>query len=148
MNTQKLTFSAVIDAPPKLVWRILLDDATYRAWTSVFAEGSYAVTDWKEGSKAFFLTPAGDGLVSRIAVHRPNEHLSVEHLGFVKAGVEDLEAAEKEGWAGARENYTLKAEGSGSRLTIDMDATPDMTAYFNETWPKALAKLKTICEGR
>ena len=147
MSTQKLTFSVVIDAPADVVWRVLLDDATYREWTAAFSEGSYAVTDWKEGSKALFLTPEGNGLVSRIAVHRPNEYLSIEHLGFVKAGVEDLDAAKKDGWEDARENYTLTAEGSASRLVVDMDATPGMIPFFNETWPKALAKLKELCES-
>jgi hypothetical protein len=65
----------------------------------------------------------------------------------MKAGVEDLEAAEKEGWAGAHENYTLKADGDGAHLTIDLDSTPGMIPYFNETWPKALAKLKQLCES-
>ena len=148
MSTEKLTFSTTIDAPPEVIWRVLWDDVTYREWTAVFAEGSYAVTDWKEGSKVLFLTPAGDGLVSRIAVNRPNEYLSIEHLGFVKAGVEDTDAAKKEGWAGAHENYTLQPESGGAHLTIDMDATPGMIPYFSETWPKALAKLKALCEAR
>src|SRR5690242_3440076 len=98
MSTQKLTYSTTIDAPREVIWRVLLDDATYRDWTSVFAEGSYADTDWQEGSKARFLGPTGDGMVSRIAVHRPNDHMSIEHLGVIKNGVEDLDAAQ--GWSG------------------------------------------------
>src|SRR5512132_760758 len=148
MPIEKLTFSTAIDAPREEVWRVLWDDATYREWTSVFAEGSYAVTDWKQGSKALFLTPAGDGMVSRIAVHRPAEFLSLEHLGTVKNGVEDLQAGADQGWTGAHENYTLTADGRGFKLTIEMDSTPEYASYFEGTWPKALDKLKQICEGR
>lgn len=148
MPPEKLTFSTTIDAPREEIWRVLLDDPTYREWTSVFAEGSYAVTDWKAGSKALFLTPSGDGMVSRIAVHRPNEFLSIEHLGTVKNGIEDLQAGACQGWAGAHENYTLTPDGPAFKLTIEMDSTPEYASYFNETWPKALDRLKQICEGR
>jgi uncharacterized protein YndB with AHSA1/START domain len=148
MSKQKLTFSTTIEATRQQVWSALFDDASYREWTSAFAEGSYAVTDWKEGSKALFLAPNGDGMVGRIAVSRPNEFLSIEHLGVVKNGVEDLEAAEAQGWAGAHENYTLTDAGNGVKLTIEMDSTPEYASYFEETWPKALDKLKRLAEGR
>jgi uncharacterized protein YndB with AHSA1/START domain len=146
---QKLKFSTTIKATREVVWHALFDDATYREWTSEFAEGSYADTDWKEGSKALFLTPQGEGMVSRIAVNRPNEFLSIEHLGTVKDGVEDTESAAAQGWAGSHENYTLTdAAGGGVLLTIEMDATDEYKAYFEETWPKALDKLKRIAEGK
>jgi uncharacterized protein YndB with AHSA1/START domain len=144
----RLTFSATINAPKELVWRTMLDDDTYRQWTSAFQEGSYAVTDWKQGSKALFLAPDGSGMVSRVAEHRPNEYLSLEHLGIVKDGVEDTESAEVKPWAGARENYTLR-EGAGHvTLTVDMDTTPDHKQFFEDTWPKALAALKDLAERR
>ena len=38
-------FSIGIAALRETVWEILLDDATYRQWTAVFAEGSYAEGD-------------------------------------------------------------------------------------------------------
>jgi uncharacterized protein YndB with AHSA1/START domain len=146
---QKLKFSTTIDASREAVWHALFDDATYRDWTAEFAEGSYAVTDWKEGSKALFLGPSGDGMLSRIAVHRPNEFLSIEHLGTVKDGVEDTESATAQGWAGSHENYTLTdAPGGGVLLVMEMDATDEYKPYFDETWPKALARLKRIAEGK
>jgi uncharacterized protein YndB with AHSA1/START domain len=145
----KLIFTTTIDAPAGQVWRTLLEDATYREWTSEFAEGSYVVTDWKEGSKALFLSGSGDGMVSRVAAHRPNEFLSLEHLGMVKDGVEDLQSASAEGWSGAHENYILKPLGDGQvELTIEMDTLPAHREYFEKTWPKALARLKRIAEPR
>ena len=143
---RKLTFSTTINAPAERVWRTMLDDATFREWSSAFQEGSYAVTDWKEGSKALFLTPKGEGMVSRIAVHRPNEFLSIEHLGEVKNGVEDTNSDAAKEWAGARENYSLRRIDGAVTLTVEMDVTEKYRTYFEETWPKALGKLKQICE--
>jgi len=143
----RLTFSITINTPKEEVWRAMLADATYRQWTSAFEEGSYAVTDWKEGSKALFLTPAGDGMVSSIVAHRPNEFLSIKHLGTVKDGVEDTESAEGKGWAEALENYTLREVDGSSTLTVEMDVKDEYRSYFEETWPKALSKLKEISES-
>ena len=144
---QKLTSSIVIHATREAVWHAMLDDEGYREWTAEFAEGSYALTDWKEGSKALFLSPGGEGMVSRIAAHRPNEFLSIEHLGMVKDGVEDTPSGVAEGWAGNHENYTLSdAPGGGLLLTVDLDSTDDCKDYFETTWPKALARLKNLAE--
>ncbi|MFB3812600.1 MAG: SRPBCC domain-containing protein [Terriglobales bacterium] len=143
----RLSFSTTINAPKEKVWRAMLADETYRQWTSAFAEGSYAVTDWKEGSKALFLTPAGEGMVSRIVAHRPNEFLSIQHVGIVKNGVEDVQTPEGKEWGGAFENYTLREVDGASSLTIEMDVTDDYRSYFEETWPKALSKLKEIAEA-
>ena len=144
----KLTFSTTIAAPSELVWRTMLEDATYRNWTSAFQEGSYTVTDWKPGSKALFLAPDGTGMVSRIAEHRPNEFLSIEHLGVVKNGVEDTTSAEVKEWAGARENYLLRDDGDRVTLTIEMDTADSYRQYFEDTWPKALSALKDLSESR
>lgn len=144
----RLTFSTTIDAPDTLVWRTMLDDETYREWTSAFQESSYVVTDWKPGSKALFLAPDGSGMVSRIAEHRPNEYLSLEHLGVVKNGVEDTSSAEVQQWAGARENYSLRENAGRVTLTVEMDTTEDHKQFFEERWPRALATLKELSERR
>ena len=144
----KLTFSTSINAPKELVWRTMLDDETYREWTKVFQEGSYAVTDWKPGSKALFLAPDGSGMVSRIAEHRPNEFLSLEHLGVVKQGVEDMTSDDVKQWAGARENYTIREDAGRATLTVDLETADEHKQYFEDTFPKALAVLKSLSERR
>jgi hypothetical protein len=143
----KITVTITIHAPKETVWRLMLDDRTYRHWTSVFHEGSYAVTDWKEGSKALFLTPERNGMLSKIEVNRPNEFLSIMHQGIVKNGEELRETDEAKQWAGAFENYTLRETGGDAILTIEMDVTDGYKKYFEETWPKALQKLKEIAEA-
>jgi uncharacterized protein YndB with AHSA1/START domain len=142
----RLTFSTTIRAPKELVWRTMLEDETYRQWTSAFQEGSYAVTDWKPGSKALFLAPDGSGMVSRIVEHRPSEYLSLEHIGIVKNGVEDITSTEVLQWAGARENYRLREQDGHVVLSIEMDTTDEHRQAFEDMWPKALASLKDLSE--
>ncbi|MEI6950600.1 SRPBCC domain-containing protein [Paraflavisolibacter sp. H34] len=144
---KKLQFSIDVNAPREKVWKVLWDDATYRSWTSVFSEGSHAVSDWKEGSKIYFLSANGDGMNSVIAKNIPNEFMSFQHLGMLKDGKEVPPDAETEKWAGALENYTLKGHNGATTLTVDMDATEEFEAYFQEKLPQALDKVKQLAEG-
>ena len=139
----RLHFSIVIKAPAERVWRILWDDPTYRDWTSVFAEGSYAVSDWNEGSKIQFLDPTADSGMSSIIVKKtPNEFMSFKHLAEIKSGVEQPPAA----WSGALENYTLKEHDGATTLTVDLDAPEEFRAMFEDSFPKALSRVKTLAE--
>lgn len=144
---KQLNFSIKILASREKVWRILLEDATYRQWTSVFSEGSYAVGDWSLGSKMLFLGSEGSGISSEIAKHIPNEYLSIQHLGVIVNGVEDFNSEETRKWSGALENYTLEEKDGITTLTIDIDVTDDHEAYFLEHWPKALDKVKALSES-
>jgi hypothetical protein len=92
--------------------------------------------------------PDGSGMVSRIAEHRPNQYLSIEHLGIAKDGIEDTTSDEVKEWAGARENYTLRENGDRVTLTIDMDTADSYKQFFEEKWPLALATLKDLSESR
>jgi uncharacterized protein YndB with AHSA1/START domain len=144
---EKLKFKTVINANPEKIWKILWDDATYRKWTSAFAEGSYAETDWKQGSKVLFLDGQGSGMVSRIAESRPNEYMSFEHLGEVKDGVEDTTSERVKAWAGSHENYTLKKVNGKTELSIDMDIVEEFKDMFSQMWPKALENVKQLSEN-
>jgi uncharacterized protein YndB with AHSA1/START domain len=142
-------FKIRIDAPKEKVWNILWNDSTYRQWTAPFAQGSRAETDWKKGSKALFLDSKNQGMVSTIVENKPNEFMSIKHLGVIKDGVEDYDSAESRDWAGGLENYTLKSVDGGTELVIDMSANnipQEFIDYFAKTWPLALNKLKELAE--
>jgi uncharacterized protein YndB with AHSA1/START domain len=144
---EKINFATTINAPREKVWKTLWDDASYRNWTSVFAEGSYAKTEnWKEGSKVLFLSPDGDGMVSKVASNKPNKFMSFEHLGVIKNGVEDTESESVKGWAGAKENYTLTDENGTTKLVVDLESTDEFKDYFIKTFPVALEKVKELAE--
>ena len=145
---QKIHISTSINAPKEKVWKVLWDDASYRKWTSIFMEGSYAVTDnWKEGSKVLFLDGKGSGMVSVVAANKPNEYMSFKHLGMMNDGKEDLSSEKVKEWAGALENYTLKEANGKTELSVDMDISDEYKDYFIETFPKALEQVKSLSEN-
>jgi L-rhamnose mutarotase len=144
MKTQH--FSITIDAPKEKVWNTMLQDATYRKWTSVFDEGSHYKGSWEKGGKIQFLNAAGDGMSAIIAEHKPFEFISIKHIGFISGGVEDTESEQIKAWAPAFENYTLKEIDGKTEVTVDMDVTEEYEKMFEETWPKALQRLKELSE--
>ena len=72
--------------------------------------------------------------------------MSIRHLGLVKDGVEETSSEEVKQWAGALENYTLKTEGGKTELVVDLDVNDDWVEYMQNTWPKALQRLKELAE--
>jgi uncharacterized protein YndB with AHSA1/START domain len=153
---QTLRFSTVINATKEKVWHAMLDDATYRQWTREFtpegysAESSY-VGSWETGSMIKFIAineqGLEEGMYSIIVESRPYEFVSIKHLGVIKNGVADPNHAESQKWAGALENYTFTPENGSTRLEIAVDTTDDMQDMMKEMWPKALQKLKEMCES-
>lgn len=143
--------SIVINVPRAKVWDVMLADATYREWTSVFHPGSYFIGDWSEGSKMLFIGPGEDGkseggMVSRIKENRLHEYLSIEHLGIIANGVEDTTSAEAKKWSPAYENYTFTDVEGGTEVSIDMDIEKEYKEMMEKIWPEALRLLKTIAE--
>lgn len=148
---QKLRTSIWINASRQKVWDAMLADATYREWTEAFCPGSHYVGSWEEGSKILFLGPGKEGgevggMVSYIRANRPQEYLSMEHVGVVSNGVEDCSSEATKGWSGARESYTFVEKDGGTELQVEMDVTEEEMARMQEMWKGALAKLKEISE--
>ncbi len=141
-----LHFSIIIIAPKEKVWGMMLDHESYKSWTAEFAAGSYYEGSWEKGEKIKFLAPDGGGMTSVIAENKPFEFLSIKHLGYIKDGIEDTESPEIKAWAPSFENYTLSENNGVTEVKVDMDVTPEFEEYMAQTWPKALAKLKMVCE--
>ena len=140
----RLHFSIDIKAPRERVWNVLWEDATYRDWTSVFSEGSYAVSDWNEGSPVQFLDATGrSGMAAVIEKKRPGEFMSFRHDAEIKDGKTQPPA----GWSGAHENYTLTSHDGRTTLTVDLDTTDEYRQMFEGTFPRALERVKTLAEA-
>lgn len=147
---QKLHFSITINAPVQKVWQTMLEDTTYRAWTAEFHPGSYYVGDWSVGSKMLFLGPnetgGTGGMVARIEANRQYEFISIEHLGFIENGKEDITSDTVKSFQGAHENYSFKQAGATTKVLVDIDSNDEFKEMFEGVWPKALKKLKALAE--
>lgn len=151
----KLHFEIVIGAKPEKVYDIMLADKTYREWTKIFNPSSRFEGSWEKGAKIIFLgsdEQGNDGgMVSRIKENIPNHFVSIEHLGMIEDGKEITSGPKVEPWIGALENYTFNVQNENTLLAVDLEVKTggmdeQMVAYFTDAWPKALNKLKEICE--
>lgn len=144
-----MEFSRTINAKPDRVWDMLWGKDTYKKWTSPFAEGSDAETDWKQGSKIIFHDGSGSGMVSRVEKSEPPRYLGITHLGFVKDGVEDYDSDEVKPWAGSYENYTLTENNGKTDLKVELggaEIPQEHVEHFEKAWPKALDILQELAE--
>ena len=150
---EKLNFSIVVNTPKEKVWDTMIDDKTYRMWTTPFNEGSYYKGDWSKGSKIIFLGPDPEtgkegGMVSRIAENKLYEFISIEHLGIIKDGVEDTTSEDVKKWTPAFENYTFQEKNGTTEVLVEMDINDEYKEMFEGMWPKALQVLKEIAEKK
>ncbi|MEO3864711.1 SRPBCC family protein [Rheinheimera fenheensis] len=143
---KKLNFSISINAPVQTVWQCMLSDVGYRNWTSAFCEGSYFKGSWQQGETMRFLSPSGDGMVATIAVLKPQELISIKHLGFIVNGQDDFSSDNVTSWAPAYENYYFCEQNGATELRVEQEIAPEYEQYMQDTWPKALVRLKQLCE--
>jgi len=141
-----LEFVASIHAPRSLVWNVMLEPSTYAEWTSAFCDGSRFDGSWEQGAKIRFLAHGGDGMSSEIAENRLHEYVSIRHLGEIVGGVEDFTSDKVRSWAPAYENYAFADAPDGTELRVSVDVLPEYEQYMRDTFPKALERLKVLCE--
>lgn len=146
---ERLTFKVEIGAAAAKVAETMLEK-NYSDWTAEFNPTSRYEGSWAKGSKILFLGTGENGevggMVSRIAEHIPNRFVSIEHLGMVENGVEITSGKKVAAWVGCHENYAFDEVNGSTVLTVQIDTVPDYKGYFETTYPKALEKLKSICE--
>lgn len=155
---KKLQFKVSINAPVTRIYDFMLginSKSTYEQWTSLFNPTSTYEGSWEKGNKILFIgvdeNGEKGGMVSRIAENIPNRFVSIQHYGFFKADKEITEGPEVEKWANGFENYTFEENNGpdsnrGTTVIVDLDTPEDFSGYMNQSYPKALDKLKEICE--
>lgn len=143
---ERLEFTIRIKATVEKVWSVLWDDKTYREWTRVFCEGSYAVSDWNEGDKIHFMSPNGEGMNSVIETKIPNEYMAFKHIGEIKNFEELPLNDETKKWSGYMEIYKLTPDGEFVILTSMVDVIEKHIDYFKDAFPKALERVKELAE--
>lgn len=146
-----LNFSVEISAPVEKVFSTMLEEEGYKQWTSIFNSASHYVGSWEKGSTIQFLgcDDQGNmgGMISMIKENIPNRYVSIEHLGIIENGEAITSGPKVESWAGAHENYAFSEDKGITTLKVSLDTGSGFDDYFNSTYPKALEKLKEICEA-
>jgi hypothetical protein len=150
---KKLQFKVSINAPATKVYDLMLgitSKSTYEQWTALFNPTSTYEGKWEKGSKILFVgvDEKGEkgGMVSRIADNIPNRFVSIQHYGLLQADKEITEGPEVDKWANGLENYTFEENKGTTTVIVDLDTTEEFLDYMNESYPKALDKLKELCE--
>ena len=150
---KRLQFKVSIHAPVTRVYDFMLgtsSKSTYEQWTSLFNPTSTYEGSWNKGNKILFIgvDEKGEkgGMVSKINENIPNQFVSIQHYGLVKADKEITEGPEVEKWANGFENYSFEENNGTTTVTVDLDTTEDFLDYMNQTYPNALDRLKELCE--
>jgi len=152
---KKLHFKIAISAPLSVVYDKMLglsSKKNYEQWTALFNPTSTYEGNWKKGSKILFVGVdehgKKGGMVSEIAENKPGEFVSIRHYGLVQGEKEITEGPEVEKWAGGFENYSFEEHDGSTQVKVDVDTNEDFEEYMNQTFPKALFRLKEICEQK
>lgn len=148
-QTEMLHFETEINCSPEIVYKTMLDKERFKDWTSDFNTTSRFEGSWEKGSKMRFLGTNKDGttggMLSIVRENIPERFVSIEHLGIVQNDEEITSGPEVDRWKGT-ESYTFTPMSGGTLLFIDMECNKEFKSYFEETYPRALERLKTICE--
>ncbi len=142
----QLDFSITIDASLKKVWDIMLSEKTYRQWVGAAWPGSYFEGEWKEGETLCFFNSEKSGTKAKLIEHRPYQFSRAEHVSCFDKGKEDTSSSIARSWIGCTESYAFSERNGHTTVKVTMHVTADWVDMFNTDWPKALAKLKEICE--
>lgn len=145
---KKLNYKIDINAARQKVWETMLNKETYKQWVDVAWPGSYYEGEWKEGNNLKFITPDGSGTLATLIKHQPYQLSYAKHIAVLNVGgVEDRESEVAKGWIGTTERYIFTESKGVTELKVEINTKPDWAEMFNDGWPKALAKLKEICEN-
>ncbi len=150
INMKKLNYQIDIEAPKEMVYKKMIEPETYRLWTAEFNPTSHYEGGWNKGDKIRFIGISEEGkkegMLSEIAENIPNEFISIHHYGILDGENEIIEGPAVESWTPAYENYTFSENNGITTVIVDVDCNEEYIDYFDDTWPKALNKLKEISE--
>lgn len=150
---KKLVFRKNINASAQEVYQTMLglnNKSTYEYWTAAFNPTSTFEGTWEKGSKMHFLgvdeNGKKGGMVSEVVENQPARLVSVRHYGFLDGDKEVTTGDEVEKWSGGHEVYNFEEKNGKTAVVVELDTIDEFLDYFNDTYPKAMDKLKEICE--
>jgi uncharacterized protein YndB with AHSA1/START domain len=144
-----LNFSITINAPVETVWHKMLDLETYKIWTVEFDATSYYKGSWDLGQTILFKsTEREGGIAGEITEYEYLKVVKITYLGWLLPDDSiDTESYSSKNAKGAVEKYTFtKVSDKVTKLDVFLESEDIFDQYMKEQWPKALKKLKEMCE--
>lgn len=150
---QKLQFKKEVNSSPQKLYETMLglnNKATYEYWTATFNPTSTYEGSWTKGSKILFVgldkNGKKGGMVSEVTENLPARLVWIWHYGFLDGDSEITNGEQVEKWSSGQEIYRFEENKGSTTIIVELDTIDDYLDYFNNTYPKALDKLKEICE--
>ncbi|MDF2535862.1 MAG: hypothetical protein K0R18_2021 [Bacillales bacterium] len=141
---KEIQFSIEINASKERVWTTLWEDSSFRDWANIIDVGTYMKGVMKEGNEIQFISSVnGYGVTSLIEKLNPNEFVLIRHCADTKEGGQ--QEREKE-WTGGTESYSLTEKNGVTTLIVKMDLPQEQEETFNNRFPRALGRIKTLAE--
>lgn len=145
---KQLEFKTQIAADKKKVWNTMLNPESYKKWVDVSWPGSYFEGIWAKGEKLRFISPGQGGTLAELKEQKPYETILAEQIAVINPdGSEDRDSKIAKGWIGTTERYTFDEKNGKTELTVEINTPPSWADMFTDSWPKALEKLKEMCEA-
>lgn len=139
-----MQFKVEIKASKKRVWDTLFEDKTFQDWASIIDEGTYRLGELIEGQEVQFISSAsGYGVTSLVSKIIPNEFILFRQMADTKDN--GTQEREKQ-WTGSEESYSLSETNGITTLTIEIDVPSELQEIFQDRYPKALERIKTLAE--
>lgn len=144
---ETLEYKIEIAAPEKKVWETMLEQNTYRQWTSKSWPGSTYQGKWEKGEKIKFVSTEGEGTLAELVEVKPYEKILAHHVAvLLKGGIEDRTSEAAKGWVGTKEGYQFEERNGITTVIVTIETSPAWREMFDEGWPVALEELKKITE--
>jgi hypothetical protein len=151
MDMEKVQFNIVINAPVEQVFNTMFGKETYRQWTSVFNASSDYEGSWAQDEKILFVGTnkegKKEGMVGIVKQFIPNNFVAVEYTGFLDGDKQITEGPDMGEWCLMYENYSFTSVGDETTVMVALNVGEAVLNYLKDTYPKALYKLKEICEA-
>jgi hypothetical protein len=143
---KQMQFSIEINTSKKNVWTTLWEDETFRDWANIIDEGLYMKGVMKEGDEIEFISSVGGyGVTSLVEKLDPNEFVLFRH----KADTQDSGKQERENeWTGGTESYSITEKDGVTALTVKFDVPDEQEETFNNSFPRALKRVKALAEKK
>ncbi|MGV3766256.1 MAG: SRPBCC family protein [Chitinophagaceae bacterium] len=142
VETARIVLSIEINASPARTWAVITGKETLRRWAAAFGEGTWAETNWVQGSEVVWKDNEGNtGAKGIILVNEPGSLLKTGYY-------DDIRSAPPTPLGEYTEIFAL-AEKAGDTI-LSTDAGPLSLKHIKAhqpMWEDALKRIKKIAES-